>query len=96
MGEHEFLAETWAKIDVTVEKPRLKYSIAVCIVAALGGLCFGYDLGVLASVLIMPQFTSTLSLSTIDKTNIVGLFLVGCTIGSLLQGVFSDRFGRKW
>ncbi|KAJ1554515.1 hypothetical protein HK096_003174 [Nowakowskiella sp. JEL0078] len=96
MGEHEFLAETWAKIDPSVEKPKLQYSIAVCIVAAIGGLCFGYDLGVLGSILAMPRFTESLTLSTVDKTNIVGLFLIGCTIGSALQGFFSDRFGRKW
>ncbi|KAJ1557121.1 hypothetical protein HK096_008959 [Nowakowskiella sp. JEL0078] len=96
MGEHEFLSETWAKISPSEKKPRLLYSIIVCVVAAIGGLCFGYDLGVLASVLVMPRFTESLTLSTVDKTNIVGLFLIGCTIGSALQGYFADTFGRKW
>ncbi|KAJ1555392.1 hypothetical protein HK096_001897 [Nowakowskiella sp. JEL0078] len=96
MGEHEFLTETWSKIDPSVKKPRIGYSVFVCIVAAIGGLSFGYDLGVLSSVLVMPRFTESLTLSTWDKTNIVGLFLVGCTFGSALQGIFSDKFGRKW
>ncbi|KAJ3128518.1 Plasma membrane low glucose sensor [Nowakowskiella sp. JEL0407] len=96
MEEHEFLADVWKRIDPSVPKPRLFYSVAVCLMAAVGGYAFGYDVGVLASILVMPRFTEQLSLTTVDKANIVGTFLIGCTVGSIFQSYFADTFGRKW
>ena len=70
---------------------------------SLGGFLFGYHTGVISGVLTMSAFTSKFNLTdskgSIDSAKnggIVGVFLFGCFIGSLLSGQTSDRFSRKF
>jgi SP family galactose:H+ symporter-like MFS transporter len=61
--------------------------------AALGGLLFGYDTGVISGALIFIQ--KTFALSTFHQELVVSVVLVGACIGALSGGWFADRFGRR-
>lgn len=63
------------------------------IVAALGGLLFGYDTGVIsiAAVYLVPDF----GLSDTAQQVVVSSLLIGAVIGVLFGGPLSDRAGRK-
>lgn len=61
--------------------------------AALGGLLFGYDTGVISGALIFIQ--KNFALSTFHQELVVSVVLVGACIGALSGGRFADRFGRR-
>jgi sugar porter (SP) family MFS transporter len=61
--------------------------------AALGGLLFGYDTGVISGALIFIQ--KTFALSTFHQELVVSVVLVGACVGALSGGRFADRFGRR-
>lgn len=69
------------------------YLLLACLVAALGGLLFGFDTAVISGAI--DQLEVQFSLSAWMKGWIVSSALVGCLIGSGIAGWLSDRFGRK-
>jgi sugar porter (SP) family MFS transporter len=70
-----------------------RYLLPICLVAALGGLLFGYDTGVISGAI--EPLTARFALSALMKGWVSGCVLVGCAAGVLLVGALSDRFGRK-
>ncbi len=64
-----------------------------CLVAALGGLLFGFDTAVISGAI--DQVASQFHLHATMKGWIVSSALVGCLLGSAVAGMLSDRFGRK-
>ena len=66
------------------------YAVAV---AALGGLLFGYDTGVISGAIlfIKRQF----SLSATKEEIVVSAVLVGAVAGASLGGALTDRLGRR-
>lgn len=70
------------------------YVILISLVAAMGGLLFGYDWVVIGGA--KPFFEKYFHL---DNEALSGwansCALVGCLIGSLISGGLSDKFGRK-
>ena len=76
-----------AKSDV---KPFVYVAVGV---AALGGLLFGYDTGVISGAIlfIKKQF----SLSATMEEIVVSAVLVGAVIGAAAGGVLTNRFGRR-
>jgi sugar porter (SP) family MFS transporter len=60
---------------------------------ALGGLLFGYDLGVVAGALLF--LTPDLSASPFEQGLVVSTLLVGAMIGAISCGSLSDRVGRR-
>jgi sugar porter (SP) family MFS transporter len=62
-------------------------------VAALGGLLFGYDTGVISGAIlfIAKQF----SLSATMEEIVVSSVLAGAAIGAAFGGALTDRFGRR-
>lgn len=73
--------------------------------AALGGLLFGYDTGVISGVLTMSDFLlafggfSSLTRGSLPSSiagSIVGIMLVGCFFGALIAGPSGDRLSRKY
>jgi MFS transporter, SP family, arabinose:H+ symporter len=69
------------------------YLVVICLVAALGGLLFGFDTAVISGSEVF--FTREFSLSPEMEGWVVGSAIVGCFWGALAAGVLSDRFGRK-
>jgi len=61
--------------------------------AALGGLLFGYDTGVISGALIFIR--KSFELSTIQQEFVVSVVLVGAAIGALTGGRFADWLGRR-
>jgi SP family sugar porter-like MFS transporter len=65
-----------------------------CLVAALGGLLFGYDWVVISGAdIFYEKFFNLTSASDIGWAK--GCALMGCLVGSLVAGVLSDKYGRK-
>lgn len=62
-------------------------------IAALAGLLFGYDTGVISGAIlfIKDQF----ALSAVGVERVVSAVLLGAIIGAALSGSLADRFGRK-
>lgn len=74
----------------------MNYVWMICLVAAMGGLLFGYDWVVVggAKPFYEPYFNIT------DDTPFMrgwaqSSALVGCIVGAVLSGIMTDRFGRK-
>src|SRR3954453_23324515 len=62
-------------------------------VAALGGLLFGYDTGVISGALLFIR--DEMALSPTMQGIVVAIVLAGAVIGAAAAGTFSDRFGRR-
>lgn len=75
------------------EKGSLLYVALVCVVAALGGLLFGYDTGVINGGI--GPLKAHFALDANAEGWATGCALVGCAIGAALAGVLSDWLGRK-
>jgi sugar porter (SP) family MFS transporter len=69
------------------------YVFLVTIVAALGGLLFGYDTGVINGAI--GPLKAYFSLDEIREGWAMGCALLGCALGAAGAGAISDRFGRK-
>jgi SP family xylose:H+ symportor-like MFS transporter len=76
------------------EKASSLYVARVCIVAALGGLLFGYDTGVIAGAIGFLETHFHLDPS-FQKGWVAASALIGCTIGVSIAGLLSDFLGRK-
>jgi SP family galactose:H+ symporter-like MFS transporter len=63
------------------------------VIAALGGLLFGYDTGVISGALIFIQ--KSFALTTFHQELVVSVVLVGAAVGSLGGGNLADHIGRK-
>jgi sugar porter (SP) family MFS transporter len=76
------------------EKPgSALFVMGVCLVAALGGLLFGYDTGVINGSLKFVQLK--LGLSPAMKGFAASSALLACIFGAAFAGALSDRLGRK-
>ena len=78
----------------TKDKGSMVYVIKVCAVAALGGLLFGYDTGVIAGGIGFLQRHFELG-AGLEKGWAAASALIGCTIGVSIAGLLSDWLGRK-
>lgn len=65
----------------------------VTMVAAVGGLLFGYDTAVIAGAIGFIQ--KKFDLSAVMVGWVASCVLVGCMIGTAFSGILSDRIGRK-
>ena len=63
------------------------------VVAALGGLLFGFDTAVIAGT--TAGLTTAFSLSPSSLGLTVAIALVGTVIGSIIAGIPGDRYGRR-
>lgn len=62
-------------------------------IAGLGGILYGFDMGVIAAALIFVR--ESFSLSTRMEEVVVSVVLVGAMSGALAGGVIADRIGRR-
>jgi len=59
-------------------------------IAALGGMLFGYDTGVISGALLFIR--DEMALSPTVQGIVVAIVLAGAVIGAAAAGTFSDRF----
>ena len=62
-------------------------------VAALGGLLFGYDIGVISGAILFIK--TEFSLSSGVEEIVVSSVLLGSLIGAMVGGMLADRLGRR-
>jgi sugar porter (SP) family MFS transporter len=65
----------------------------VSFIAGLGGILYGFDMGVIAAALIYVR--DSFRLSTVMQEVLVIAVLVGVMIGALIGGTVADRIGRR-
>ena len=70
------------------------FVIFVAIIAAIGGLLFGYDTGVISGAILF--ITRQFHLNSALEEFTTSAVLIGAIIGAILGGVFADRIGRRW
>ncbi len=69
------------------------YICIVSAIAAIAGLLFGFDTGIISGALLFIQ--KDFVISTTMKELIVSSVLLGAMFGSLAGGYLTDRFGRR-
>jgi len=74
-------------------RPQRASAVPSYIFGALGGLLFGYDLGVVAGALlyIKPEF----HLDSVEVGFVTSSLLLGAMIGALGTGTLSEKYGRR-
>ena len=88
------------ELNEEIKIPETNYNMGflwlICMVAAMGGLLFGYDWVVVggAKPFYEPNFNIT------DDTPLMrgwamSSALFGCIVGAVMSGALTDRFGRK-
>ena len=69
------------------------YVVFISLVAAMGGLLFGFDLGIITGVI--PFITKQFSLQGFSLGWVVAIFELGCMAGTLGIAWFANKYGRK-
>lgn len=75
------------------KKYNLAYVMAICTVAALGGLLQGYDTSVISGVI--EPLNRNFSLTPSQTGWAVSSIVIGCVLGAWLAGKLADNYGRK-
>ncbi len=71
----------------------MKFVYKVTLVAAIGGLLFGYDTAVIAGAIGFLKEKFDLSPAMVGWT--ASCVLIGCMLGTMFSGLLSDKIGRK-
>jgi SP family galactose:H+ symporter-like MFS transporter len=79
----------------TVPQTQVRQSFIwkVSFIAGLGGILYGFDMGVIAAALIFVR--ESFALSTRMEEVVVSVVLVGAMSGALAGGAIADRIGRR-
>ena len=78
-----------------------RYVILIAVIAAFGGLLFGFDTGVISGALLLIKKDPNLLLNHVDVLSgrqqewIVSITVLGAAIGAIFSGRISDKLGRK-
>lgn len=78
-----------------MSKYRKSYLLLITFVSAMGGLLFGYDWVVIGGAKIFYEPFFGIEGSAAMRGWAMSSALIGCLIGALMAGVWSDRYGRK-
>jgi sugar porter (SP) family MFS transporter len=65
----------------------------ISFIAALGGVLYGYDMGIIAAAVIFVR--RSFALSTFMEELVVSIVLVGAMVGAVVGGAVADRIGRR-
>jgi len=81
--------------SVSTARPKVNrvFIWKVSLIAGLGGILYGFDMGIIAAALIFVR--ATFSLSTQMEEAVVSVVLVGSMLGAVVGGIFADRAGRR-
>src|SRR5580658_3084874 len=69
------------------------FILRISSIAALGGVLYGYDMGIIAAAAIFVK--RTFALSTLMEELVVSIVLIGAMIGAIVGGAIADRIGRR-
>lgn len=69
------------------------YATSLSIIAALGGLLFGYDTAVISGAI--GFLRASFNLGPAETGFAASSALIGCILGAAIAGPLSDRYGRK-
>jgi MFS transporter, SP family, solute carrier family 2 (myo-inositol transporter), member 13 len=78
----------------TLDSKRVFYNRFLLIVAGLGGLLYGVDVGIIAGAL--PYLQATSNLTAQELSTVVAAVLLGSVLSTLFAGLLADWMGRKW
>ncbi|XP_076088552.1 solute carrier family 2, facilitated glucose transporter member 10-like isoform X1 [Mytilus galloprovincialis] len=70
------------------------YVLAASVMASLGGILFGYDIGIISGAIL--QLKEKFCLSCFDQELVVSSMLFGALLGSCFGGMIIDWFGRRF
>src|ERR1700694_5487863 len=76
------------------QSDRAGYNRFLLLVAGLGGLLYGVDVGIIAGAL--PYLEATSGLNAGQLSIVVAAVLLGSVISTLFAGLLADWMGRKW
>lgn len=79
---------------VTEHTASTSFVFIAAIFAAVGGLLFGYDTGVISGALIFIK--AQFQLSVFHQELVVSVVLIGAAVGALSGGELADAFGRRY
>lgn len=77
-----------------LDQKKVHYNRFLLIVAGLGGLLYGVDVGIIAGAL--PYLEATSGLNRNELSIVVAAVLLGSVISTLFAGLLADWMGRKW
>ena len=77
-----------------LDSRKIFYNRFLLIVAGLGGLLYGVDVGIIAGAL--PYLEATSGLNAGQLSIVVAAVLLGSVISTLFAGLLADWMGRKW
>src|SRR5271166_2557720 len=80
--------------DMNNENSQSGYNRFLLLVAGLGGLLFGVDVGIISAAL--PYLEATSGLNAGQLSFIVAAVLLGGVISTLFAGALADFVGRKY
>ena len=69
------------------------FILRISSIAALGGVLYGYDMGIIAAAAIFVK--RTFGLSTLFEEWVVSIVLIGAMTGAIVGGAVADRIGRR-
>ncbi len=78
----------------TLDSKRVFYNRFLLVVAGLGGLLYGVDVGIIAGAL--PYLEATSGLNAGQLSIVVAAVLLGSVLSTLFAGLLADWMGRKW
>jgi SP family myo-inositol transporter-like MFS transporter 13 len=87
------MTEIATGIPAVPDDKKIVYNRFLLIVAGLGGLLYGVDVGIIAGAL--PYLEATSGLNAGQLSIVVAAVLLGSVISTLFAGLLADWMGRK-
>ncbi len=84
-----------ANIPESGVRYNMRFLWLICLVAAMGGLLFGYDWVVIGGAKLFYEPFFGIYNSSVLQGLAMSSALVGCLFGAIVSGALTDRFGRK-